>query len=60
MVGTTLNWENELGRRLKPFPDLLGSQGAAGVCPLYVSTHASNVKDRLESYSRLLKRRLRR
>jgi hypothetical protein len=27
MVGTTLNWENELGRRLKPFPDLLGSQG---------------------------------
>jgi hypothetical protein len=59
MVGTTLNWENELGRRLKP-RICLAHKARQGVCPLYVSTHASNVKDRLGSYSRLLKRRLRR
>jgi hypothetical protein len=39
MVGTTVNWENELGRRLKPFPDLLGSQGAArGVSALRIDS----------------------
>ena len=39
MVVTTLNWENELGRRLEPFPDLLGSQGAAaGVSALRIDS----------------------
>jgi hypothetical protein len=29
MVGTTSDWEDELGRWLKPFLHRLGSQGAA-------------------------------
>ncbi len=35
MVGTTLGWEDELGRWLKPFLDCLGHKARRRMCPLY-------------------------
>jgi SRSO17 transposase len=37
MAGTTFDWENELGRWLKPFLDRLGHKTRRQMCPLYVS-----------------------
>jgi SRSO17 transposase len=37
MVGTTLNWEDELGRWLKPFLDRLDHKARRRMCPLYVT-----------------------
>ena len=37
MVGTTLDWKDELGRWLKPFLDLLGHKARRQMCPLYVA-----------------------
>ena len=36
MVGTTLGWEDELGRWLKPFLDCLGHKARRRMCPLYI------------------------
>ena len=37
MVGRTLDWQDELGRWLKPFLDRLGHKTRRQMCPLYVS-----------------------
>jgi hypothetical protein len=37
MVDTTSEWEDELGRWLKPLLDRLGHKGRLRMCPLYVS-----------------------
>src|SRR2546421_5457042 len=37
MVGRTLDWNEELGRWLKPFLDRLGHKARRQMCPLYVS-----------------------
>src|ERR1700732_2619605 len=37
MVGTTWNWEDELGRGLKPFLDRLGHKARRRMCPRYVA-----------------------
>jgi SRSO17 transposase len=37
MVGTTSDWEDELGSWLKPFLDCLGHEARRRMCPLYVS-----------------------
>src|SRR5256885_12759675 len=37
MVGRTLDWNEELGRWLKPFVDRLGHRARRRMCPLYVS-----------------------
>src|SRR6478752_287013 len=37
MVGTTSDWEDELGRWLKPFLDCLGHKARRRMCPLYIS-----------------------
>jgi hypothetical protein len=37
MVGRTSDWEEELGRFLKPFLDRLGHKARRQMCPLYVS-----------------------
>ena len=37
MVGTTSDWEDELGRWLQPFLDRLGHKARRRMCPLYVS-----------------------
>ena len=37
MVGTTSNWEGELGRWLKPFLDRLDHKARRRMCPLYVT-----------------------
>src|SRR2546422_6046782 len=37
MVGTTSDWEGELGRWLKPFLDCLGHKARRQMCPLYVA-----------------------
>src|SRR5713101_8221653 len=37
MAGTTLDWEGELGRWLKPFLDRLGHKARRQMCPLYVA-----------------------
>jgi SRSO17 transposase len=37
MTGTTLDWEDELGRWLKPFLDRLGHKARRRMCPLYVA-----------------------
>lgn len=37
MVGTTLGWEDKLGRWLKPFLDCLGHKARRRMCPLYIS-----------------------
>src|ERR1700692_4206245 len=37
MVSTTLNWEDELGRWLKPFLDRLDHKARRRMCPLYVT-----------------------
>ena len=37
MVGTRSNWEDELGRWLKPFLDRLGHKARRRMCPLYVA-----------------------
>jgi SRSO17 transposase len=37
MVGTTSDWEGELGRWLKPFLDGLGNKARRRMCPLYVA-----------------------
>jgi SRSO17 transposase len=37
MSGTMSNWEDELGRWLKPFLDRLGHKARRRMCPLYVS-----------------------
>src|SRR5256885_14447251 len=37
MVGSTLDWNDELGRWLKPFVDRLGHRARRRMCPLYVS-----------------------
>src|SRR5436190_24007624 len=37
MVGRTLDWNDELGRWLKPFVDRLGHKARRRMCPLYVS-----------------------
>src|SRR3954470_13823500 len=37
MVGRTLDWNEELGRWLKPFVDRLGHKARRRMCPLYVS-----------------------
>ena len=37
MVGRTLDWQEELGRWLKPFLDRLGHKARRQMCPLYVS-----------------------
>ncbi len=37
MVGKTLDWQDELGRWLKPFLDRLGHKARRRMCPLYVS-----------------------
>ena len=37
MVETTLRWEDELARWLKPFLDRLGHKARRRMCPLYVS-----------------------
>ena len=37
MLGTTLDWRNDLERWLKPFLDLLGHKRRRRMCPVYVS-----------------------
>ncbi len=37
MVGTTSDWEDELGRWLKPFLDRFGHKARRRMCPLYVA-----------------------
>ena len=37
MVGTMSDWEDELGRWLKPFLDRLGHKARRRMCPLYVA-----------------------
>jgi SRSO17 transposase len=37
MVGTTSDWEDELGGWLKPFLDCLGHKARRRMCPLYIS-----------------------
>src|SRR5579864_2419564 len=37
MVGTALDWKDELGRWLRPFLDRLGHKARRQMCPLYVS-----------------------
>jgi len=37
MAGTTSDWEDELGRWLKPFLDRLGHKARRRMCPLYIS-----------------------
>src|SRR5437764_13636153 len=37
MVGRTFDWNDELGRWLKPFVDRLGHKARRRMCPLYVS-----------------------
>jgi SRSO17 transposase len=37
MVGKTLDWQEELGRFLRPFLDRLGHKARREMCPLYVS-----------------------
>jgi SRSO17 transposase len=37
MVGTTSNWEDDLGGWLKPFLDRLGHKARRRMCPLYVA-----------------------
>ena len=37
MLGTTLDWRNDLERWLKPFLDLLGDKRRRRMCPVYVS-----------------------
>src|SRR5712671_4762435 len=37
MVGRTLDWNDELGRWLKPFVDRVGHRARRRMCPLYVS-----------------------
>ena len=37
MVGRTLDWNEELGRWLKPVVDRLGHKARRRMCPLYVS-----------------------
>src|SRR6058998_2366764 len=37
MAGTTSDWQDELGRWLKPFLDRLGHKARRQMCPLYVS-----------------------
>src|SRR4051812_48172275 len=37
MVDRTLDWNEELGRWLKPFVDRLGQRARRRMCPLYVS-----------------------
>lgn len=37
MVGRTLDWQDELGRWLKPFLDRLGHKARRRMCPFYVS-----------------------
>jgi SRSO17 transposase len=37
MAGTKSNWEDDLGRWLKPFLDRLGHKARRRVCPLYVA-----------------------
>ena len=37
MAGTTSNWEDELGRWLKPFLDRLDHKARRRMCPLYVT-----------------------
>ena len=37
MVGKTLDWQDELGRWLKPFLDRLGHKARRRMCPFYVS-----------------------
>jgi SRSO17 transposase len=37
MVGTTSDWEGELGHWLKPFLDRLGHKARRRMCPLYVA-----------------------
>jgi SRSO17 transposase len=37
MVGRTLDWQDELGRWLKPFLDRLGHKARRRMCPYYVS-----------------------
>jgi SRSO17 transposase len=37
MVGRTLDWQDELGRWLKPFLDRLGHKARRRMCPLYVA-----------------------
>ena len=37
MVGRTSDWQEELGRWLKPFLDRLGHKARRQMCPLYVS-----------------------
>src|SRR2546429_9757812 len=37
MVGRALDWNDELGRWLKPFVDRLGHKARRRMCPLYVS-----------------------
>ena len=37
MLGTTLEWRNDLERWLKPFLDLLGDKRRRRMCPVYVS-----------------------
>ena len=37
MIGTALDWKDELGRWLRPFLDRLGHKARRQMCPLYVS-----------------------
>ena len=37
MAGTKSNWEDDLGRWLKPFLDRLGHKARRRMCPLYVA-----------------------
>jgi SRSO17 transposase len=37
MVGRTLDWQDELGRWLKPFLDRMGHKARRRMCPFYVS-----------------------
>jgi SRSO17 transposase len=37
MAATNSNWEDELGRWLKPFLDRLGHKARRRMCPLYVA-----------------------
>ena len=37
MVGTTSDWEDELGRWLEPFLERLGHRSLQRMCPLYVA-----------------------
>ena len=37
MVGTTSDWEGELGRWLEPFLERLGHRSRQRMCPLYVA-----------------------